>query len=260
MTKNREILSERKAPLLLEVDGGVRQIDKIRKDPDHPIDLWGLVSSGDKINRNRRRYGWEYLKKECVRFMEEEIKTNRAYGELDHPEESMVPELKNACWAFEDMWFKGTDVYAKIKVLNAYMPPNAPGRMVRGFLLNGKSVGASSRSLGSVEERYDPNHGSFDDVLEDLEIICWDAVAGASNFGSERMVISEASFKKRKTKRITESMLKNKIECKGGVCTIVENKLHLKKSALSLLTEDEKVLLEILGVEKYLQLSTDITK
>ena len=102
---------------LLEVDGGTSYLDRCKRDSDLPIFLYGIIQSGDKPNRNGRVYPWEYLKRECIRYMEHEIKDGLSYGELDHPEDSATPMLDNACWTIEDLSFKGTDVYGKIKVL-----------------------------------------------------------------------------------------------------------------------------------------------
>jgi len=40
----------------------------------------------DKPNKNNRMYGKETLSKEVNRYTEEYIKTNRALGELGHPD------------------------------------------------------------------------------------------------------------------------------------------------------------------------------
>jgi hypothetical protein len=164
-------------------------------------------------------------------------------GNCDHPENSATPMLNNACASIEDIWFKDKDVWARIKVLNAYMPQSAPGLKIRGFLLNGKSVGISSRALGSLEEY---SESDWDVVADDLEIICWDIVSNASNFGSEKLEMTEITDKiknKRNFKYLTESEIK--LFNKGN---------SIKEARLMNLTEEQKIYLNILGVEKFLQI------
>lgn len=252
-TKERVLLDESKLDgriinleaktFKLDVDGGTSYLDKCKQDPDLPIYLFGIIQSGDKPNRNGRIYPWEYLKRECIRYMENEVKQGLSYGELDHPEDSATPMLNNACWTIEDMSFKGTDVYAKIKVLNAYMPDSAPGKKIRGFILNGKNVGISSRALGSLEQY---SNSEYDIVAEDLEMVCWDAVSNASNFGSETLeMVQEGNKKLVKNKRaktlLTESQIKDYKKFNGISSRLV-------------LTENEKTFLNILGLERFLKI------
>jgi hypothetical protein len=114
------------------------------------------------------------------------------------------------------------------------MPDNAPGRKIRGFILNGKNVGISSRSLGSIEQY---ENSDYDFVADDLEIICWDFVSDASNYGSEKMNLQEGNkniaLQNKKYKLFTESQL-------GKVKT---------------LTEQDKFYINILGLEKYLTIT-----
>lgn len=227
-------------PFLLEMEGGMTQFEKWKRDPDIPIYLTGIIQSGDKPNRNGRIYPWEYLKRECIRYMENEVKNGLSFSELDHPADSNTPQLKNACATVEDIWFKGKDVYGKVKVLNAYMPETAPGKMVRGIILNGKSVGISSRALGSIDEA---RSGQYDVIDEDLEMICWDIVSNASNFGSEKLDLSESK------QMLTESQLFT------GHKT---NKIQEVK--FETLTESEKTFLNIMGVEKFLRISSRFQK
>ena len=238
------IINTKARPFILEAEGGLSYIERCKRDPDLPIYLTGIIQSGDKPNRNGRVYPWEYLKRECIRYIENEIKRGLSYGELDHPEDSTTPALERACWTIEDIWFKGTDVYARIKVLNAFMPDAASGKKIRGFILNGKSVGVSSRALGSLEKY---SNSEYDIVADDLEMVCWDCVSQASNFGSEVLDLTESTngliINNKAKILMTESIIRG--------ASI--NKSNEKVSSL-LLTEEEKTYLNILGIEKFLQI------
>jgi len=248
MLKNKRILLDEKSAsksFLLEVDDRF-MLEKAKGDPNVPIYMSGKIQEGDALNRNGRIYPWEILKKECIRYMEEEVASRQSIGELDHPEESAVPRLQFASHIIEDISFKGKEVWGKIKVLNAYMPENSEGRKVRGLILNGVVIGISSRSLGSVEEEYHEQYGEYEQVQEDLTCVCWDLVSRPSTIGSN-MFLSEAvkPTLKKSRKIITE------VECFGedGVCAC---KIDNKK--VEILSESEKVYLKILGVEKFLQI------
>lgn len=230
---------------LLEVEGGMSYFDKAKKDPNLPIYLVGIIQSGDKPNRNGRIYPWEYLKRECLRYMENEIKNGLSYGELDHPESSSVPSLTKASHTIEKLWFDEAkkDVYGKIKILNAFAPQGDPSLKARSIILNGKNIGISSRALGSLQEGA---LNGYDVVEEDLEIICWDLVSNASNYGSEKMNVSESKVSKKAL--LTES------QCIGPNCSINNVHKRIQEVKFQELTEQEKKYLDILGVEKFLQI------
>jgi hypothetical protein len=243
---NGRIVNLEAKPFLLEVDGGTSYIEKCKKNPDLPLYLIGIAQSGDKPNRNGRIYPWVYLKRECIRYMENEVKLGLSYGELDHPLDSTTPSLDHACWTIEDIWFKDKDVWVKILVLSAYMPDNAPGKKIRGFLLNGKSVGISSRALGSLETY---SETEYDVVAEDLDLICWDAVSNASNFGSEKLQMSESNQKFVKNTQRKQMLTESQIRTFNKGVSLQERKLIN-------LTEEEKVYLNILGVKDFLRLKS----
>lgn len=244
---NGKKLNKKAKPFLLEMDGGLSYIERCKQDANLPLFLVGIIQSGDKPNRNNRIYPWETLKRECTRYMENEVRTKRAVGELDHPEDRSVPELKYASHIIEDMWFKGKDVWAKIKVLNPYTGPGDPAYKLRSLILNGTNVGISSRALGSLEEQA---MGGYDVVGEDLEFSCWDIVSNASNFGSEVMELTETKNKKK-----GPAMLLTESQCIGDNCKIVlEERPVLEQLRFQELTEEEKTYLNILGVESFLQI------
>jgi hypothetical protein len=236
----QEVASAKK--FLLEIDDRLL-FEKSKGDANIPLYLSGKIQEGDLKNRNGRIYPWEYLKRDCIRYMEEEVKDRQAVGELDHPEEAVTPRLQFASHIIEDMSFRGKEVWAKIKVLNAYMPENSEGMKARGLLLNNVQLGISSRSLGSIEEKYDHNVGEYDEVQDDLSIICWDLVSRPSTVGAD-MRITE-SLKRKKNKVLYES------QCFDGICGCNG---HIKKQTLKSLNEDEKMYMNILGIEKYLQI------
>lgn len=236
-------------PFLLEMEGGLSYFERCKLDPNLPLYLVGVIQSGDKPNRNNRIYPWETLKRECMRYMENEIRTKRAFGELDHPADSSVPELKTASHIIEKMWFEGKDVFARVKVLNAYTGPGDTAYKLRSLILNGCNVGISSRALGSLEEQ---TFQGYDVVGDDLEFACWDIVSNASNFGSEQMDFTESKKNKSGSRLLTES------QCFGPHCTIGAKTPTIQQLKFQELTEEEKTYLNILGVERFLQIQKSL--
>lgn len=243
--KDRKVLFENTkksySEYLLEVEGGMSYIERCKQDPNLPIYLVGIIQKGDAPNRNGRIYPFSILKKECDRYMKEDVRDGQSYGELDHPAESSVPELKNAAMTIEDIWYKGTEVWGRIKLLNAYMPNNSAGMIARGLILNGKTLGISSRALGST---YQDNSG-YDVVDDDLEIICWDLVSKPSTYDANLRVVESAQ--KKGAKMLTEKV------CFGNSCNTQTSRAIIREKKLVKLTPEERVFLNIMGVEKFLQ-------
>jgi hypothetical protein len=252
--KERKYIVEsgREKEFLLEVDGGMAMLEKYKANPDIPVILIGIIQKGDAPNRNGRVYPFSVLKKECDRYMNEEIRDGQSFGELDHPAESTVPELKNAAMTLEDIWYKGTEVWGKVKLLNAYMPENAPGKLARGIVLNGKTLGISSRALGSVYA----DQSGYDVVEDDLEIICWDLVSRPSTYDAN-LKLQEA-LKTGKAKRSFHGEPKMELltesQCFGDACKLQPTREIIREKKLHDLSLEEKVFLECMGVEKFLQI------
>tara|TARA_Y100000389_G_scaffold190705_1_gene215832 strand:- start:216 stop:824 length:609 start_codon:yes stop_codon:yes gene_type:complete len=139
----------------------------------------GILATAEVKNGNGRYYSKDLWQREIDKYMES-IKENRAMGELDHPESSII-NLKNVSHNIKDMWWDGDSVMGKIEIL-----PTPSGNILKALIENGITVGVSSRGMGSLEDR--------DGVLEvqdDFELLCWDFVSTPSNPGSYMQTIKE---------------------------------------------------------------------
>ena len=63
------------------------------------------------------------------------IAENRALGELDHPDSSVI-NLKNVSHNIKDVWWNGDDVMGKIEIL-----PTPSGNILTELFKNGITVG-----------------------------------------------------------------------------------------------------------------------
>jgi hypothetical protein len=106
----------------------------------------GIFMLGDLKNRNGRIYPSATLEKEMKRYDEQFIKTNRALGELNHPQGPQVnPE--RASHRIVSMKREGANFIGKAKILTA-LPM---GKIVQGLIDEGVKFGVSTRGLGSVK-------------------------------------------------------------------------------------------------------------
>ena len=132
----------------------------------------GILATAEVKNGNGRYYSKELWKREIDKYMQS-VKENRALGELDHPESSVI-NLKNVSHNIKDMWWDGDQVMGKIEIL-----PTPSGNILKALIENGITCGVSSRGMGSLEEK----NGVLE-VQDDFELLCWDFVSTPSNPGS----------------------------------------------------------------------------
>ena len=134
----------------------------------------GQVQASDKPNANKRIYPYETLKTQVEKYVNGPIRENRALGELDHPETSVI-NLKNVSHNILDLWWDGKDLYGKIEIL-----PTPSGNILKELFNNQITVGISSRAMGTVS----PIGEGLVQVEDDLELICWDFVSTPSTYGA----------------------------------------------------------------------------
>ena len=78
--------------------------------------LSGRIQAADTPNGNGRVYPKKVLEKEMKNYLNV-VKDNRATGELDHPDDSVI-NLKNASHMVTEAWWDGNSVMGKVQVLN----------------------------------------------------------------------------------------------------------------------------------------------
>ena len=134
--------------------------------------LTGRIQTADKKNGNGRKYPEKVLKREMDNYIKI-VNDNRACGELDHPDDSVI-NLKNVSHMVTKCWWEGKDVMGKIKVLDT-----PSGRILKDLVGAGVKLGISSRGLGTVKE---VNGDTM--VEDDFQLICFDMVSEPSTAGA----------------------------------------------------------------------------
>ena len=167
----------------------------------------GILATAEVKNGNGRYYPRELWEREIDKYMES-VKQNRALGELDHPESSVI-NLKNVSHNITEMWWDGDEVYGKIEIL-----PTPSGNILKALIENNITVGVSSRGMGSLEDR-----GGVLEVQDDFELLCWDFVSTPSNPGSYMHMIKEGMEAPKHNYTKVNSII-HEILCSKGSCPI----------------------------------------
>ena len=135
--------------------------------------LTGVIQRAKAKNQNGRVYPRAVLEREIENY-QKIIKENRALGELDHPEDSVV-NLKNVSHLMTAVWWDGDNVMGKCKILNS-----PSGQILQSLVHSNVTLGISSRGMGSVHEDRMGNTV----VEDDFNLICFDFVSDPSTIGA----------------------------------------------------------------------------
>lgn len=129
-------------------------------------------------NQNGRVYPRNILVRESKKYDENFVKQNRALGELDHPDSSVV-NLQNVSHNVKEMHFEGDNLVGTVEILTT-----PSGNILRELFKNGIKLGISSRGLGSVEVVRESNGDTVSKVGDDFELIAFDFVSNPSTHGA----------------------------------------------------------------------------
>lgn len=127
-------------------------------------------------NQNNRVYPAEVLQRESKKY-ESMISENRALGELDHPDSTVV-NLANVSHAIRKQWWDGSTLRGMVEIL-----PTPHGKIARSLIAAQIKLGVSSRGVGSVEVK-EANGNEIDVVQDDFNLICYDIVSNPSTHGA----------------------------------------------------------------------------
>jgi hypothetical protein len=170
----------------------------------------GILATCEVKNGNGRYYSRDLWEREMDKYMEN-VNANRALGELDHPDSSII-NLKNVSHNIKKIWWDGDDVMGAIELL-----PTPSGNILRALFENKIPVGVSSRGMGSLKQM-----GDLMEVQDDFELLCWDFVSTPSNPGSymkEKGMMNESKINQH-NKYIKTNSIITEILCANGTCPI----------------------------------------
>ena len=184
--------------------------------PTKNLMVEGVVQRANATNQNRRVYPKEVLIREVEKYIDGPVAQNRALGELDHPDSSII-NLKNVSHNIKKLWWDGDNLMGRIEIL-----PTPSGNILRDLFLNNITIGISSRGMGSVK----PLGEGTVEVQDDFELVCWDFVSTPSTQGAFMDVVGlSESYDASKVVQTSKYQQVNKIITdiicsQTGVCCI----------------------------------------
>ena len=155
-----------------------QQINEAMKENNGKLIVKGVLQRAEAKNQNGRVYPREILVRESKKYDENFVKQNRALGELDHPDSSVV-NLQNVSHNVKEMHFEGDNLVGTVEILTT-----PSGNILKELFKNGIKLGISSRGLGSVEMVQEANGDTVSKVGDDFELIAFDFVSNPSTHGA----------------------------------------------------------------------------
>jgi len=151
------------------------QIKEAKEENSGKVVMKGVLQKSDTLNQNGRIYPRNVLERE-VRNYQKFIIENRALGELDHPDSSVV-NLKNVSHIVREAYLDGDVVYGSVEILDT-----PSGKILQSLVESGVKLGISSRGVGTTKKQ-----GDYQIVQDDFQLICWDFVSEPSTPGAFMM-------------------------------------------------------------------------
>ena len=127
--------------------------------------LEGVFMQAENKNKNGRIYTREVLTSAVDRFVNEQVITGRAVGELNHPEGPSI-NLDKVSHRITELKWDGNNVMGKALILDTPM-----GQIVKGLVEGGVQLGVSSRGMGSLSMRDGVNYVGEDFLLNTIDIV-----------------------------------------------------------------------------------------
>ena len=130
--------------LITETIESVKYFTEATENGKRKLYIEGTFLVGEQVNKNNRMYKMDTLRKEVNRYNEEFIKTNRALGELGHPDTPSI-NLERVSHKIVGLTEDGNSFYGRALILETPY-----GQIVKNFIDNDIQVGVSSRAMGSL--------------------------------------------------------------------------------------------------------------
>ena len=160
----------------------IKQIEGGKVIISEPLHVYVVLQKFGVLNRNGRIYPESVLRRQDEIY-QQYIKERRAFGELNHPESSVISGDRISHNILKT-WWEGHTLMGTMEIL---MSPgfinhgivSTRGDDVANLLRNKIMIGVSSRGVGSLKEV-----DGKQIVQDDFEMICWDIVTAPSTPGS----------------------------------------------------------------------------
>lgn len=135
--------------LIFEQNEQVEYITEMSENGSKKHYIVGPFIQTEQLNRNKRLYEKKMMEPVVDKYVNENVKNNRAFGELNHPSGPTI-NLDRVCILIKELKWNGNDVIGKALVTETPM-----GNIVKGLLESGAQLGVSTRGLGELRRRDD---------------------------------------------------------------------------------------------------------
>jgi len=109
----------------------------------------GIFIECDIVNKNGRLYQMEHMKPIVESYIKEKVKTNRAWGELNHPQDLEI-NPDRISHRIVELKQDGSNFIGK-----AIICDTPCGNIVKGLISSGGQIAVSTRGGGDITERED---------------------------------------------------------------------------------------------------------
>jgi hypothetical protein len=130
--------------LIKEITESVNYLTE-EKNGKKELFIEGPFLVAEKVNKNKRMYTEESMRREVNRYTEEFVSKNRAFGELGHPDTPSI-NLDRVSHLIVGLRQEGNQWIGKAKILDTPM-----GNIARSLIEGGAQLGVSSRGMGSLK-------------------------------------------------------------------------------------------------------------
>ena len=131
--------------LITELTEDVKYVTEATENGKKNLYIEGIFLQSAIKNRNGRMYPEETMDNEVKRYVQENVDTKRAFGELGHPNGPQI-NLDRVSHIITELRKDGTNWIGKAKITETPM-----GNIARGLIESGAQLGVSSRGLGSLK-------------------------------------------------------------------------------------------------------------
>ena len=130
--------------LITEVIDDIKYFTESTESGKKKLFIEGTFLVAEQVNKNNRMYKMDTMRREVGRYAEEFIDTNRALGELGHPDTPSI-NLERVSHKIVSLKEDGNAFYGKALILDTPY-----GQIVKNFIDNDVNLGVSSRAMGSL--------------------------------------------------------------------------------------------------------------
>jgi hypothetical protein len=131
-----------------EMTQNIEVLTEATKTGEKAMYITGPFMEAETVNGNGRKYPMEVMREAVNAYVSKKVSRNCAYGELNHPEGPQI-NLERAC-----ILIKSLDLREDGQVIGKARITETPmGKIVKGLIESGASLGVSSRGMGSIVEK-----------------------------------------------------------------------------------------------------------